>query len=321
MDGNLDDSSVLDEDLLKKIATQAQTLGIFKNIEYHTESYAREGGVFTREGSKQESPNDPIILMPEDDFATLNIDTHYALKFGRSVFCSRIPVPKRLFEKAMDFYNGLNDKYALKNYPSGIPNPTYRNYRYDLYRNSCTHPVVNVLAAMGIGEPLKVDAIPPEWYFNIAVPALSFADPVLSFNDADKLRSPLFIYRHPLFSKIFNEYNWIPIRQGGVVEYITHKENQVYFLSRNMSTRREDLDLFELIKRPELTDVRQNLIYFQTAYERILSEKMSLKQILQQNEIAFSWKDRKEFPEFYGRYYKYIEAQLADVNSRLSSLK
>jgi hypothetical protein len=125
--GNLEEDQLLDEAHVRATIKFVEDLKIFKGVktrEYYQESV-----------SEDESEDEFIYRVASD-----TLGTDLAINFGRTIFCSRLPVTRGMMEKIIENLNEQNRKYV-----SGE-----REYKWSGYYNNCSHVLHNSLAAAGV---------------------------------------------------------------------------------------------------------------------------------------------------------------------------
>jgi hypothetical protein len=105
-------------------------------------------------------------LTPREFVADHSIGTDFALRFGRSVFCARLPMREEMLRRAGEYLNGLNDEYY-----SGEA-----DYQWSGYSDDCVHALHNALAAAGVWGPKSIQGTKLRQFFNLAVPANTFVE-------------------------------------------------------------------------------------------------------------------------------------------------
>jgi hypothetical protein len=290
--GNLQPDEVLDVDRGVATLYEAEAAGIFSGVEIH--------------GSYRPPPDDEKALLYLAAAETLGTD--FALTFGRTVFCSRLPLDRRGLEDLIGYLNGLNREYALGE----------ASYNWSGYNDNCSHTLHNALAAAGVWKPKSVGSYKLRQLVNLSVPANEFADLALlttSFpiDDFDRIHGDR-VLRESLL-----ERGWLPTRHGALMKLLpVHQENELYdtrtriFMLQHPLRRSKGREVGELFRDPRNTDLEANLIHFEKLYARILEERPA---------------DRRKLPEGDERrkiraaYYDYVEAQLEDVRAKLERLR
>ncbi len=250
-DGDLRTYEVLDRARLEETLDRALELGIFDGIQRH-----------------------PVPGQPPDqplrDFVRISsLGTDFALRFGRSVFCIRVPVKEQMLERAMDFLNDLNDEY-------------YRgeaDYEWSGYADNCVHTLHNALAAAGIWKPKSVRATKARQFFNLAVPANTFVDLAFLTNEYP-IEDFGAIRGDPLRWKGLLEEKWLPAEPGALVKTLpVHQVNDLYDnklrifvlpgLLRNDTVKRAQ----RLLSDGRYLQIDANLRFFHDRYEAILARR------------------------------------------------
>ena len=238
-----------------------------------------------------------------------SIGTDFALRFGRTVHCARLPLTPDMLARAMEFLNGLNDEYWNGE----------ANYEWSGYADNCVHTLHNALAAAGVWESKSIRTTKLRQLFNLAVPANSFVDLAFLSNEypIDDFGQ---IRRDELRWRGLTEYDWLPAVPGALVKTLPVLQvNALYDTKFRMFV----LGGFfgnDTLKRAQklLTDGRYlqidaNLRYFYDRYEAILAER----------DPDGEWTDAllgDERRRDRGIYYAYIERARNEVVSTLKRL-
>jgi hypothetical protein len=294
-DGEVGRYAVLDPQRFDRTLERAIELDLYKGIELHP---VRGGDT-------------PPEL--RDFIAAESLGTDFALRFGRTVFCARLPMPAEMLTRAMDYLNDLNDEYWRGE----------ADYQWSGYSDNCVHTLHNSLAAAGVWEPKSIQTTKLRQLFNIAVPANTVVDLATLSNeypieDYGKIR------RDPLRWKGLTETGWLPATPGALVKTLPVIQlNELYdakfrmFFLGGWFTN-------DAVKRAErlLTDGRYlqidaNLRYFYSRYGSILAER----------DADEPWTDtvrRTEYLRDRAVYYDRIEKaqeELVAVSRRLRELE
>ncbi len=136
-----------------------------------------------------------------------SIGTDFALRFGRTIFCTRLPMPAEMMTQVMDFLNGLNDEYWTGN----------ADYHWSGYSDNCVHTLHNALAAAGVWKPKSIRGSKLRQLFNLAMPANTFIDLAFLSNrypieDFGKIRGD------KLHWESLATRDWVPATPGVLLE-------------------------------------------------------------------------------------------------------
>jgi hypothetical protein len=199
-DGLLGPYDLLDQARFDKTVQTALDQDLFEGVEFHTK------------------PGDEGPKSPKDFIAEESIGTDFALRFGRSVFCTRVPMSEQMLTRAMDYLNALNDEYQ-----SGKA-----EYNWSGYADNCVHTLHNALAAAGIWKPKSVRAVKMRQLFNVAVPANTFIDLAFLGNeypieDFEKIRNDELRWKNLV------EEDWLPAGPGVLLTTRSvHQDNALF---------------------------------------------------------------------------------------------
>ena len=286
--GNLDGEEVLDEQHARKTVKATIEQGLFKGITIHEQHRTPE-----------DNEEGVLHLLSKG-----TLGTDFALTYGRTIFCTRLPVTQAIMEKVVDYLNGLNREYALSE----------SDYNWSGYHDNCSHTLHNALAAASVWSSKKVGSFKLRQFFNLSLPANEFADlsilaNTFSIEDFNQ------IYKDKVKRKSLLEYNWLPVRHGALLKLIpVHQNNKLYdtqvkiFMLQNPLLKFKSRKIGELYRDPRYTEIEANLLSFKHRYEAILA-----KRTVPRNEVQ----TMNEYEKTRESYYAYIQNQLTDVNEKL----
>ena len=273
------------------LAKRAIELGLYRGIELH------------------DYPTDAPERSLEDFVVRGSLGTDFALNFGRTAYCSRVPVTAGMLESAIAYLNGLNDMYAR----------TEAEYHWSGFSDNCAHVVHNALAAAGIWKPEAVHATKVRQLFDLAVPANEFVHlaertsqlPIESF-DA--------VYEDPAARSALERFGWLPTTHGAVVEtYHVHQLNELYESDYRLLSL-ESPFTHGLQKRAEwlqsdarLAELHTNLIFFIERYRRMLESEDEVRRHTEHLD--------QNYRDTLARYYQWVHAQLADAEEKLAQFR
>jgi hypothetical protein len=287
--GNLEDDEGLNVDrAIATIEEAADDFRIFDGVEIHGQ-----------------------YMPPEDDEEELlylaaaeTLGTDFALKFGRTIYCARLPVTQPILGEIIDNLNDLNDEYALGEV----------DYNWSGYSDNCAHTLHNSLAAGGVWDEQPVRLFKLRQLFYLSVPANEFVNLALRGNTY-KLEDPWRIYNNEVLRKTLMEHNWLPTRHGALITIQpVHQNNELYetdvriFVLEPPLLRNKSRKIGNMYRDPRYRETGPNLLWFRERYEEILRKRPD------------DWHEEGEkgsYEEFRRRYYEYIEEQLADVEEKL----
>jgi hypothetical protein len=293
--GDVAEYELLDQERFDRAVQRALELGMYRGVEIH----AKPGA---------EAPQSIPDFVAKD-----SIGTDFALRFGRTVFCTRLPMREQMLGQVMDYLNGLNDEYWTGN----------ADYQWSGYSDNCVHTLHNALAAAGVWKPKSIRRTKLRQLFNLAIPAntvidLAFLSNLYPIEDLGKVRGDE-LHWESLVTR-----GWLPATPGVLLKTLPVLQvNELY----DTKFRLFVLGGFfssQVIKRAQtlLTDGRYlqldaNLRYFYHRYERILAERDEKE----------SWVDSLR-GEDYRRdreiYYDYIERQrdgVVEVLERMAEIE
>ncbi len=289
--GNLPETTALTQERFEETIRYAINLGIFNGIKVHQKYLV-------------DKPDTMSIL---EYLAHESIGTDYALNFGRTIFSVSVPVTREVLGRVVDYLNRINREYATGK----------AHYDWSGYSDNCSHLVHNSLAAAGFWKPQTVNTTKLKQLFNLSVPANEFVN---LFDRANNypIEDIKKIYRDEVLNQTLMEYHWLPTRHGALLRTIqVRQENEVYdpqfkiFVMEFPIIKQKTRKVKKMAQRPEFTELKANLLYFQQRYRKILARK---EKTLRKN-------NDPKFLEFARVYYQYIQEQLDDVNVKLRVLE
>jgi len=266
---------------------------------------AHRKGVFEKVGAHEK------YLPPTDDrdavltfLASETLGTDFALNFGRSAICSRLPVTEPMMEDIVGYLNGLNEDYA----------DGETEYNWSGYSDNCVHAVVNALAAADIWPPKPVRLVKFLQLFHLAIPSNEFAK--LLFRTTDfPVESFGQVYGDNSMRRSLAKYGWLPTRHGALVTVDpVHQKNDLYdtrfriFMLQGPIFKSKAKRIKRIADDERFTDLAGNLRYYKEFYEEILAGRPSDWDYTPKGDPVRA--SRKQ-------YYEYIKAQLEDVNHKL----
>ena len=293
--GDVAEYELLDQDRFDATVQHALELGMYRGVEVHTKPDA-------------DAPQSIPDFVAED-----SIGTDFALRFGRTVFCTRLPMPAEMMAQVSDYLNGLNDEYWNGE----------ADYRWSGYSDNCVHTLHNALAAAGVWKPKSIRGTKLRQLFNLAVPANTFIElaflsnryPIENFK---KLRSD-----KPLWESLATR-GWVPATPGVLLKTLPVLQVNALYDTKFRLFVLGGFFSNETIKRAQilLTDGRYlqldaNLRYFYERYQRILAER----------DADESWTDSLRGDGFRTDreiYYDYIESHrdaVIEVLERMAEIE
>ena len=128
----------------------AEAAGVFEGVDIH--------------GAYKPPPGDEEARLYLAAAETLGTD--FALNFGRTIFCLRLPLERRQLEDVIEYLNDLNRDYARGGY----------DYNWRGYNDNCSHTLHNSLAAAGVWPYKSIASYRLGQLANLSVPANEFAE-------------------------------------------------------------------------------------------------------------------------------------------------
>jgi hypothetical protein len=276
-DGEVGDYDLLDRERFDQTVTRAIDTGMYNGIEFHPLD------------GEDEPPELRRVVEIE------SVGTDFALRFGRTVFCTRLPVPREMLIRAMDYLNDLNDEYARGE----------ADYNWSGYSDNCVHTLHNALAAAGVWKPKSVGVTKLRQLANLAVPANTFVELAYLINkypveDFNRVR------RDDVAWKTLVEDHWLPAAPGGLVKMMPVLQvNTMYdtkyrmFVLGGFFTNDAKKRAQRMLVDGRYLQLDANLRYFYDRYQEILAAR----------DDSGSWRDAFRDDDYQAErelYYAYI---------------
>ncbi len=278
--GEVSEYELLDQARFDETVERALDLGMYRGVEVH----AKPGA---------DAPQSIPDFVAQD-----SIGTDFALRFGRTVFCTRLPMPAEMMAQVRDYLNSLNDEYWNGD----------ADYQWSGYSDNCVHTLHNALAAASVWKPKSIRGTKLRQLFNLAIPANTFIDLAFLSNrypieDFGKIRSD------ELHWESLTTKGWLPATPGVLLKVLPVLQVNALYDTKFRLFVLGGFFSSEVIKRAQilLTDGRYlqldaNLRYFYERYERILTER----------DADGSWTDALRGDDYRSDreiYYDYIASQ------------
>jgi hypothetical protein len=302
--GGLPEGQRLDQAAQDRIIHHVLSLHLFDGIKIHP----------------QYMKDKPKAMSEEEYIVRTTLATEYGLNLGRNVFCSRIPIERKMLQPMVDYLNSLNDFYRKNG-----------NYKWSAIYNNCAHTAHNAIAAAGLFRPIATDKLIVQQVFNLAIPSNVYIDFEKQGNDED-LNDVVSLYLDPYKRKALLEQDWMMTQPGVLTEnHLMHQNNALYntqsdFFVLNVPVfdpNRSELN--RINREARYSDIIENLRYFKAKYENALQSKLSIEELdeIYQSQARGSAIQpprlkSKEFARFYEAYYSKIERALKDVENKLN---
>ncbi len=281
--GGVGRRDVLDAARVQATAEAAIASGMFEGVELH------------------DYPTEAAERSLLDFVLKESLGTDFALRFGRSIYCSTMPVERDILRDVIAYLNEQNALYAEGE----------ADYNWSGYSDNCVHTITNALAAGGIWKSKSVRGTKLRQLFNLAVPA----------NEMVKLgwwgtQTPLAgfdrIYGDRVLRETFEKRGWLPVRHGVLAQSAPiHQPNQVYDARSRLLVLQApfrattEARAQKLLNDARFTEVDVNLYYWRARYERILDRRPDPERLTLRP---------KHYLDLEQRYYEYIAEQIEDVD-------
>jgi hypothetical protein len=256
-----------------------------------------------------EYPTDAPTRSLEDFVGRSSIATDFALRYGRNVFCARIPVSEPVLDEIIAFLNDKNLEYATGE----------ADYEWDVLADNCVHTLRNALAAANVWSPLSVQAVRLQRMFNLAIPANEFVN-LARLGTEGELEDLRTLFEQDEARDALQDFGWLPTRHGAVLKSLpVHTPNDVFDTSFRMFTLQSPLrlgktnDAIRLLSDQKFVDLAANLQHYRAKYEMILAN--------QSEGVDSLASVRGDRHRRFGRLYRdYIRAQQAEVEVMIEQL-
>ncbi|MDJ0787909.1 MAG: hypothetical protein QNK05_13950 [Myxococcota bacterium] len=283
--GEVSRTDILTRETVDETARRALELGVLKGVELH---------------DGPDGPWDRFEFMRDEV-----VGTDLALRFGRSLFCTAMPVTEAMLDDVIGFLNELNVDYA----------DGETDYRWSGYADNCVHTVRNALAAADVWKPKSIRSTRLRQLFNLAVPANEMVN--LGWLGARESLTPFSsIYRDPVKRRSLLERDWLPTRHGVLVQAApAHQRNEVFDHRFRLFWNPLDFGFEDragrLLNDARFTEVDLNLFHWRARYRLLLDRRPDPDRRTLRS---------RAYLEAEQRYYDYLETQLADTQRLIEQL-
>ncbi|MEM7021666.1 MAG: hypothetical protein AAF637_03645 [Pseudomonadota bacterium] len=290
-EGNLEPDQPLTQAHFDDTVQHAIDVGVFDGVELH------------------DYPTDAAERSLDDFVARRSIGTDFALRYGRTNSCMRLPVTEPMLDEVIAFLNDKNLEYALGE----------ADYNWDLLADNCVHTLRNALAAANIWSPVTVRAVKLQRLFNLAVPANEFVN-LARLGTEESFEDYRYVYGQDDRRDALQDFNWLPTRHGALLKTLpVHAPNEVFDTSFRLFTLQNPLrigktnDAIRLLSDERFVDLKTNLEYFADRYDAMLEESP--------DQVDGLASVRGDPYRRFGRLHRnYVEAQRDEVHDMLDRL-
>jgi hypothetical protein len=243
-----------------------------------------------------------------------SVNTDFALAFARNSSCARVPIKKEMLGSLIDYLNKLNQKYYFGT----------EGYNWQGLTNNCTHLTHNGIASLGIypSVPTEDSAIEGVARAEIEAPANEFIG-VMQLTNETSL-NVVSLFHNPLMRETFLKYNWLPVREGGILEAIPgihdndiYKVNHRIIIPPGCVTSKYCKEGVAVVRWEDMhhlkhfTNLRSNLKRFELKYRVVLATKLPPTSLVYQALLQPGEFDA--FKDFHEKYFEYIADELNTV--------
>jgi hypothetical protein len=290
-EGNVETGERLTQAHVDATVRDAIDAGVFDGVELH------------------EYPTTAAERSLEDFVAHWSIATDFALRFGRTVSCARLPVTAPMLDEIVAFLNDKNLEYATGE----------ADYNWHLLADNCVHTLRNALSAANVWSPLSVRAVKLRQFLNLAVPANEFVN-LAKLGTGGEIEDYRHIHEQNELRDALLDFGWLPTRHGALLKTLpVHAPNDLFDTTFRLFTLQSPLrigktnDAVRLLSDERFVDLKANLEHFRERYDAILAE--------QDNRVHGLASVRGDPYRRVERLHReYIQAQRAEVELMLDRL-
>ncbi|MET1025717.1 MAG: hypothetical protein ABWY00_01010, partial [Dongiaceae bacterium] len=276
---------------------QAKKMGILDGVEFHQHFF------------------DQILpgMSRRDYMYELSIATDYAINFGRDRYCARVPMSRTQMHKVVTYLNALNAPYR----------DGKQEFQWDVLRNNCSHMTHNALAAAGIWTPIGVDQSILVSAFDFPVPKNEFVNLLRRTNDM-KLDDVLAVYGDDVARHSLDTFGRLPLTPGALAEAAPVVQDNDLYETRSRLIFYDPMGRYqrrfeEIMADPRYQDLRTNLTHFEELYRQAKAARKPLDWYLDPRH-KLPEPGTAPFPDFYVRFYRYIDEESTAVETALATL-
>jgi len=277
---------------------RAKAIGVLEGVQFHDHLFRDK----------------PRGMSERDYMYEISVATDYAVRFGRDIYRTRVPLDRPRMALIVDFLNDLNTPYR-----KGV-----RVFRWNILNNNCSHVAHNALAVANIWAPWPTGQFFALAAFKFPVPKNEFVDLALRTNDLpiDDVDA---IYGDEVAKRALAETDTLPTAPGALATIAPAiPDNEVYDIDRlrlifydNPFWGPYRPRLFRIFDEPRYIDLRANLAHFAGIYERVQQRRCNRRMLTAARHDRRRSVEREHFDVLYDRY---IERAAATVRRQLLSL-
>jgi hypothetical protein len=279
---------------LAAAARRAIGLGVFKGVEVH--DWTSDADQSLERFVTEES-----------------VATDLALQYGRTLFCSRVPVTATQIDELIAFLNDKNIEYATGAY----------DYNWSMLANNCVHTLRNALSAIHIWSPLSVLGIAARHVFNPATPANEFVNLAVLGGEGPLASPEAIVEASPLDSALL-DFRWLPTRHGALVKTLpVHPVNDLFETDQRLFAVQSPLRLgataaaLRLLSDPAHVDFEANLRHTLDRYDAAIATRRAAKAGL----VSVRGVATRRLDRVLLAYLRDARADAAAMLERLTALK
>lgn len=254
----------------------------------------------------------PLLYTKEEYMIETSLGTDYAVSWGRTALCHRIPITRTQLELLAQHYNHLNDPYR----------DSKVKFQWHTFNNNCAHLVRNGLAAIGIMKPQAIGRPFHHWFGD-------FLTPIGEFTKLKKSIKKFHIphvqeaYQHEKIRDHFLANGHLRFPHGMIVIKKDIMPDNLLF-ERKLTTsflvpfsKEKKKVLKKQLKKDRFTDLLENLKHFESEYERALQVSIEIV-----NHFNHPGKQTDQgFLSFSQKYMNFLQSSIFDVKSKIELIE
>lgn len=295
----------------------AQAARVLEGVIIHPPAAEKLQIHLPEEGRLAEQSATAEEFMWQDSFGT-----DFAVRFGRDLYCVKVPVTEAQLRRAVDYLNAQNDHYYVT-----------QDYEWTGVYDNCTHTTHNALAAAGFWDAYRTRAPLYQQVFNLAIPANDWVSAIKQGNDLS-LTDPVALFRDSSVRESLQEFGRLPL-QAGVLADVKPiiKANDLYetdslgalFLEVPLLKNLTHY-LRRTLADTQYTDVYRNLQAMRAKYQTARDALRPATEIIRRYRATGPrqpqppYLDAGRFTEFHGRYERALEIQLREIDTAITKV-
>ncbi len=295
--GDLPPGAPLTRDAYAATQISAMDQGIYDGVVFHDTVFDGKPGDVSREAWKYE----------------VSAGTDYAVDFGRSRYCARVPVSRAQMQSTVDALNTVNDPYR----------EGQKTFEWNVFHDNCSHLTHKGVAATCEIPPWPQNQSLLEAAIDLPVPKNEFVDLMRRGNDT-AIDDPVALYQDTAARQEILTYGRLPAEPGVLADVAPIvQQNEVYGTRVHLIFYDEMIfgqyqpEFDRILSDPAYSDLRLNLARFADIYRHADAGRRTLPDDL----ARLPEEDRVNFRAFYNAYYKALKEAEARLDMETRTLK